>query len=194
MVELSGRCTGCGREQCTGRLCIGRSATCRSGTFGGVPAAAAGSKSCQRSPPDGPRSATCRRRRERRFISCGPVAGFHRPRCPAADLLPPLPPGEGWGEGKLPTTLQRPMTSPRHSPTPEHQLNFARDLRANATDAEKRLWRMVRNRRLGGFKFRRQAPMGGYVLDFYCHEGKLVVEADGGQHSEPEQAAKDLAR
>jgi very-short-patch-repair endonuclease len=67
-------------------------------------------------------------------------------------------------------------------------------MRSFAPDAEKRLWRMLRNRRLGDFKFRRQVPIGNYIIDFYCHEAKLVVEADGGQHSEPEQRALDEAR
>ena len=50
------------------------------------------------------------------------------------------------------------------------------------TDAETKLWSMLRNRRLGGMKFRRQRPVGRYFLDFYCVERRLAVEADGGQH------------
>ena len=81
----------------------------------------------------------------------------------------------------------KPTDQPRihKPPIDEDLLNFARQMRANDTDAEKRLWRILRNRKLGGFKFRRQVPVGRYIVDFYCHEGKVVVEADGGQHSEP---------
>ncbi|MBL8710053.1 MAG: endonuclease domain-containing protein [Rhodospirillaceae bacterium] len=59
----------------------------------------------------------------------------------------------------------------------------ARALRRNATDAEKKLWSLLRDRRLVGWKFRRQVPLGPYVVDFYCSEARLVVEADGGQHA-----------
>ena len=55
-------------------------------------------------------------------------------------------------------------------------------LRRNHTDAEKKLWMILRNRQLGGVKFRRQFPVGRYVLDFYAPEYKLGIEADGGQH------------
>jgi very-short-patch-repair endonuclease len=57
-----------------------------------------------------------------------------------------------------------------------------RVLRANMTDAEQELWRHLRRRQLGGFKFRRQHPFGNYILDFVCLETKLVIEVDGGQH------------
>ena len=60
----------------------------------------------------------------------------------------------------------------------------ARTLRKQATDAERLLWRRLRNRQLGGRKFRRQAPVGRYVVDFLCQEEFLVVELDGGQHAE----------
>ena len=60
---------------------------------------------------------------------------------------------------------------------------FARKLRKNMTDAERLLWRHLRNRELGGYKFRRQRPIGPYIIDFVCLEKKLVVEVDGGQHA-----------
>ena len=60
--------------------------------------------------------------------------------------------------------------------------SFARHLRQRMTDAERCLWLHLRDRRLQGFKFRRQHPLGPYVLDFVCLEARLVVEADGGQH------------
>jgi very-short-patch-repair endonuclease len=62
----------------------------------------------------------------------------------------------------------------------------ARLLRKNSTDAEKRFWSQLRNRRLNGWKFRRQFPIGQYIVDFECYELKLIVEVDGGQHAEQE--------
>ena len=59
----------------------------------------------------------------------------------------------------------------------------ARRLRRTMTDAERRLWWNLRDRRLAGFKFRRQRPICGYVADFACLEHRLVIEADGGQHA-----------
>jgi very-short-patch-repair endonuclease len=61
---------------------------------------------------------------------------------------------------------------------------FARRLREASTDAERRLWFYLRNRRLVGCKFRRQQPLGIYIVDFVCFERKLIVEADGGQHAD----------
>ena len=52
------------------------------------------------------------------------------------------------------------------------------------TDAEHRLWYYLRGRRLAGWKFRRQVPLGDYVADFLCEDARLIVEVDGGQHSE----------
>ena len=57
-------------------------------------------------------------------------------------------------------------------------------LRRNATECEKRLWAALRNRQLDGFKFRRQATVGPYVVDLLCAEHRLIIEVDGGQHSE----------
>ena len=58
----------------------------------------------------------------------------------------------------------------------------AKQLRVNMTDAEKRLWRALRSRSLA-LKFRRQVPLGPYVVDFVCFDSKLIVEVDGGQHA-----------
>jgi very-short-patch-repair endonuclease len=60
---------------------------------------------------------------------------------------------------------------------------IARKLRNQSTDAERCLWRHLRDRQVEGFKFRRQHPIGRYVVDFVNLQQKLVVEADGGQHS-----------
>lgn len=68
----------------------------------------------------------------------------------------------------------------------------ARRLRSCMTDAEKALWLQLRDRRLEGFKFRRQFPIGPYFADFLCWKVKLIVELDGGQHAE--QVAYDRQR
>ena len=65
-----------------------------------------------------------------------------------------------------------------------HRTNRARVLRSAATNAEERLWHRLRDRRLGGFKFVRQAPIAGYYVDFLCREARLVVEIDGSQHAD----------
>ena len=72
--------------------------------------------------------------------------------------------------------------------------NFARELRKNSTAAEKRLWRLLRDRRFGEFKFRRQYPCGSYFLDFYCTLASLAVELDGGGHGFPDRRTKDARR
>jgi very-short-patch-repair endonuclease len=66
----------------------------------------------------------------------------------------------------------------------------ARTLRRQQTDAEAKLWSHLRNRRLGGFKFRRQATVGFHVADFLCPAKRLIVELDGGQHSEEADARR----
>jgi very-short-patch-repair endonuclease len=69
---------------------------------------------------------------------------------------------------------------------------FARNLRRNATDAEKALWRLLRARQLADFKFRRQQFLGPYIVDFVCFSANLVIEADGGQHADsPTDAIRD---
>jgi very-short-patch-repair endonuclease len=60
----------------------------------------------------------------------------------------------------------------------------ARQLRQTSTDAERRLWSVLRNRQLSDYKFRRQHPIGPYVADFACTKHHLIIEADGGQHQE----------
>ncbi|MGD0144739.1 MAG: endonuclease domain-containing protein [Rhizomicrobium sp.] len=70
----------------------------------------------------------------------------------------------------------------------------AKLLRANQTEAELRLWYLVRNKRLAGVRFRRQQPIGPYFVDFFCASGRLVVELDGSQHADGEQAKHDEVR
>ena len=71
-------------------------------------------------------------------------------------------------------------------------LPIAKCMRHTSTDAETRLWRYLRATRFRGFKFRRQQPLGDYIVDFVCFERKLIVEADGSQHIE--HAVPDDAR
>jgi very-short-patch-repair endonuclease len=59
----------------------------------------------------------------------------------------------------------------------------AKNLRKNSTEAEKKLWLHLRAKQFQGLKFRKQAPMGRYIVDFVCHAKKLVIEVDGGQHA-----------
>ena len=63
------------------------------------------------------------------------------------------------------------------------QREFVRQLRHHMTESEHKLWRHLRARRLGGEKFRRQQPIGPYVVDFVHFGARLIVEADGGQHN-----------
>src|SRR5262245_14765911 len=60
----------------------------------------------------------------------------------------------------------------------------ARELRGKLTDAEQRLWQKLRRRQVGGVKFRRQQPIGEFIVDFVCFERRVIVEVDGGQHAE----------
>ena len=73
-----------------------------------------------------------------------------------------------------------------------HLMHNGRNLRKNMTPAEQRLWKHLRSKRLGGYRFRRQQPLGQYILDFVCVDAKLVIEIDGGQHAE--QTAYDEMR
>jgi very-short-patch-repair endonuclease len=58
------------------------------------------------------------------------------------------------------------------------------------TDAEKSLWRLLRSRQIGGHRFRRQVPLGRYIADFICHDARLIIELDGGQHDGSSQEAE----
>ena len=77
-------------------------------------------------------------------------------------------------------------------PAPMSTTEITRRLRRHSTDAEKLLWRRLRSRQLGGAKFRRQHPIGPYVVDFFCSEQGLVIELDGGQYAI--QAERDARR
>ncbi|MBA3414550.1 MAG: DUF559 domain-containing protein [Chloroflexia bacterium] len=75
-----------------------------------------------------------------------------------------------------------------------HDVAAARDLRQRQTAAEERLWQAIRDRRLGGVKFRRQHPVGRFVLDFCAPALRLTVELDGGVHQADDVAAADAER
>ncbi len=70
----------------------------------------------------------------------------------------------------------------------------ARYLRQNQTEAEIFLWKRLRLRQVNGYKFRRQFPIQGFILDFYCYEKKLAIELDGSQHREVKNAEYDTQR
>ena len=70
----------------------------------------------------------------------------------------------------------------------------ARSLRKHATTAEAVLWEALRNRKAGGFKFRRQQVIEGFIADFYCEEAKLAVEIDGGVHATAGRREIDIHR
>ena len=71
-------------------------------------------------------------------------------------------------------------------------LQRAKELRREQTSAETKLWYVLRNRQLGGYKFRRQQPLGKFIVDFICKSAKLVIEIDGDSHAE--QVAYDRSR
>ncbi|MGF9562120.1 endonuclease domain-containing protein [Neorhizobium sp. JUb45] len=78
-----------------------------------------------------------------------------------------------------------------HRNIPDKHRRYAKAMRTDSTKAENLMWQAMRNRQLEGFKFRRQVPTGGYILDFVCFEAQLIIEVDGGQHSE---SASDAVR
>jgi very-short-patch-repair endonuclease len=107
--------------------------------------------------------------------------------------------GKNPSPGRSPSggALRRPDVSRPPSPTrgegtepvaadtfPSTPTVRARALRSRMTDAERKLWFALRDRRFASFKFRRQVPIGPYIADFICYELRVVIEADGGQHSD----------
>jgi very-short-patch-repair endonuclease len=70
----------------------------------------------------------------------------------------------------------------------------ARVLRRQMTEAERRVWQMLRMRQVNGCRFRRQAPIGRYIVDFVCHEARLIIEVDGGQHDAAAQPEAERSR
>ncbi len=82
--------------------------------------------------------------------------------------------------------------APHHRATAKHIRGFAKKMRREPTEAEAAMWRLLRDRRLAPFKFRRQVPFQNYILDFVCFDKRLVVEIDGSQHaSSPADVVRD---
>jgi very-short-patch-repair endonuclease len=73
-------------------------------------------------------------------------------------------------------------------------VKFARQMRSAQTDAEIRMWSLLRSRQLSGYKFRRQHPVEDYILDFYCVQHRVAIELDGGQHDDPKALKYDQER
>ncbi len=73
-------------------------------------------------------------------------------------------------------------------------LNFAKELRKSQTNAEGLLWYYLKNKQLGGYKFKRQQPIDKYIVDFVCFEKKLIIELDGSQHNEDKNIKHDKIR
>jgi len=83
---------------------------------------------------------------------------------------------------------------PRKPPIDTQSLGNARYARRHPTDAEVCLWRHLRREQFDGLRFRRQHPVGQYILDFYCHEARLAIELDGGGHAQVTQLGHDSNR
>jgi very-short-patch-repair endonuclease len=98
----------------------------------------------------------------------------------------PLPTGEGGAKRRVRGSKLRPKSS-----SPEVFVDRARQMRREDTRAEKNAWVMLKDRRTLGLKFRRQVPIDRYIVDFYCHQIRLIIEIDGGVHDQPDQAEWD---
>jgi len=99
---------------------------------------------------------------------------------PQLRYIPPPRWGRSGGGGRVVRAHKRELT------------RLSRQLRRNSTEAEKAIWQRLRNRQLAGFKFRRQQPIGPYIVDFVNFERMFVIELDGGQHAVARE--KDLER
>lgn len=98
--------------------------------------------------------------------------------------MPPLPLGEGRGEGSMvKIKIYKPTT-----------IKFARELRKNSTPQERKLWSFLKSSKFYGLKFRRQFPIGEYITDLCCVKAKLIIELDGGQHNTPSVTDYDKKR
>lgn len=93
------------------------------------------------------------------------------------------------GEGAMVDEPKRPVWK-----TTSAARESARRLRRTLTDAERVMWNELRAHRLNGASFRRQKPIGPFIVDFVCDAAKLIIEIDGGQHYEPEGVESDARR
>jgi len=96
------------------------------------------------------------------------------------------------GRGARGEGIINPMKSLPKPKSPPEVKQRAKELRQSQTPAEKKLWEILRNRKLSGYKFRRQHPLGPFIVDFYCDEARLVIELDGNIHKQ--QKEYDVAR
>ncbi|WP_245958442.1 endonuclease domain-containing protein [Pelagibacterium sediminicola] len=78
----------------------------------------------------------------------------------------------------------------RHE-TPRRNRGFAKTMRRNPTEAEQKLWLLLKDRRFASYKFRRQVPIGPYIADFVCYSARLIVELDGSQHADGVDIRRD---
>ncbi len=88
----------------------------------------------------------------------------------------------------------KPFNENLHQQANRKLYEYGRILRQRQTEAEEKLWHLIRNRKLNGLKFRRQHPLEKYIADFYCHEKRLVIELDGGIHRSQMQQEIDDER
>ncbi len=120
---------------------------------------------------------------------------------PAPSSAPSGAPSPSRGEGKVEkkegkVNSPSPLEGEGGANAPDEgvassKTQFAKQLRRNMTDVEVKLWNALRDRRFENFKFRRQVPIGKYIVDFVCQDRKLIVELDGSQH---EGSSYDLLR
>jgi len=124
---------------------------------------------------------------------------------PKVDKYGPGPDGEGplanlteWVDLTPNPSPEERGTTPRYLTSSPEQwkvlTEFAKENRKNSTEAEDIMWQAVRNRKIKGYKFRRQHPVEGYIPDFVCLEKKLIIEIDGGYHNKEEQQKIDALR
>src|SRR5215468_8429916 len=94
--------------------------------------------------------------------------------------------GRGGGDAKDPSMVKKAPSAGASE--------RARTLRRDMTEAERRLWQILRSRQTEGYRFRRQVPIGGFIADFVCHAARLIVEIDGGQHDPSSEAEERRTR
>jgi very-short-patch-repair endonuclease len=122
----------------------------------------------------------------RRTQNPSPLAGEVAARSAAGEGLGGQDLLEGRGShGPAPgRSLRSRSSSPVKGEGKKAPVGRARGLRSRMTNAERKLWFALRDRRFEGFKLRRQVPLGRFIADFVCFEARLVIEVDGGQHAE----------
>jgi very-short-patch-repair endonuclease len=98
-------------------------------------------------------------------------------------------------KAQYPATMEDPKDKlPMHQGAKPRIFGYARKNREQNTEAEKVLWEALRLKKLDGFRFRNQHPIGKYIADFYCHSARLAIEVDGGYHLKKEQREYDAGK